>query len=250
MSQKALRVLTYNIHKGFDMSNRRFILHQIKEALVEADADLLFLQETQGEHRQKEKQISDWPSLSQSEFIAEGVWPHYVYGKNAIYEAGHHGNAILSKYPFESWENINVSPFTWASRSVLHGVIKLPNHHQDVHILCVHFGLIGTERRQQLVSLCERIDNHVPHDAPLIVAGDFNDWLGRAERHFYEHLGLQEVFRATHGVHARTFPAWLPFLPMDRIYYRGFTPLSCQRLSHAPWHLLSDHAPLAASFTL
>ena len=250
MTQKALRILTYNIHKGFDMSNRRFVLHQMRDALVAADADLLFLQEMQGEHKHKEKNVSDWPERSQSEFIAEGVWPYYAYGKNAIYEAGHHGNAILSKYPFESWENINVSPFTWASRSLLHGVIRLPHRDQDVHVVCVHLGLIGIERRQQLTSLCNRIESHVPHDAPLIVAGDFNDWLCRAERQFYDHLDLQEVFKATHGVHARTFPAWLPFLPMDRIYYRGFMPLNCERLSHAPWHLLSDHSPLVASFAI
>jgi endonuclease/exonuclease/phosphatase family metal-dependent hydrolase len=250
MNQKALRVLTYNIHKGFNTTNRRFVLHQIREALVAADADLLFLQEMQGEHRHKKQNVAGWPELSQSEFIAEGVWPYYAYGKNAIYDAGHHGNAILSKYPFESWENINVSPFTWASRSLLHGVIRLPHNDQDVHILCVHLGLIGMERRRQLASLCERIDCHVPREAPLIVAGDFNDWLGRAERQFYDHLDLKEVFRATHGSHARTFPAWMPFLPMDRIYYRGFTALSCERLSHNPWQMLSDHAPLAASFSL
>ncbi len=250
MNQNPLRVLTYNIHKGFNTNNQRFVLHQIREALVAADADLLFLQETQGEHKHKEKNVANWPELSQFEFIAEGAWPYYAYGKNAIYEAGHHGNAILSKYPFESWENINVSPFRWASRSLLHGVIRLPESSQEVHILCVHFGLIGKERRLQLVSLCDRIDSHVPHDAPLIIAGDFNDWLGRADRQFHDHLGLQEVFRETHGKHARTFPTWMPFLPMDRIYYRGFTSLSCERLSQKPWHLLSDHMPLVASFSL
>lgn len=250
MQHNTLRVLTYNIHKGFDMGNRRFVLHQIRNALIAADADLLFLQEMQGEHSRKQKKVGDWPAQSQTEFIAEGVWPFHAYGKNAIYDAGHHGNAILSKYPFLSWENINVSPFSWASRSVLHGVIRLAEHERDIHVLCVHFGLIGAERRQQIASLCARIDTHVPHDAPLIVAGDFNDWREKAEQHFHQHLGLQEVFRITHGAHARTFPAWLPVLPMDRIYYRGLTPLACERLSHAPWHLLSDHAPLAASFAL
>ncbi|MGR9046807.1 MAG: endonuclease/exonuclease/phosphatase family protein [Gammaproteobacteria bacterium] len=250
MKEKGLRVLTYNIHKGFDSGNRRFVLHQIREALVAADADLLFLQEMQGAHRRKEKKVLGWPELSQLEFIAEGVWPYFAYGKNAIYEAGHHGNAILSKYPFESWENINVSPFTWASRSLLHGVIRLPALEMPLHVVCIHFGLTGKERRQQLASLCERIDSDVPHDAPLIVAGDFNDWLGRAERDFHAHLGLQEVFHATHGRHARTFPAWMPLLPMDRIYYRDLMPLSCERLVGTPWHMLSDHAPLAAAFAL
>jgi len=244
-----VRVLTYNIHKGFDTGNRRFVLQQIRDALIDADADLLFLQEIQGQHQHKEKQVSGWPAASQAEFIAEGVWPHHVYGKNAIYDAGHHGNAIVSRYPFEAWENINVSPFSWASRSLLHGVIHLKNATR-LHAVCVHLGLMGFERRRQLQELCVRIEQHVPHDAPLIVAGDFNDWPQQAERQFHAYLGLEEVFRKTHGRHARTFPAWLPLLAMDRIYFRGLNPLSCQRLSHAPWHLLSDHAPLAADFSL
>jgi endonuclease/exonuclease/phosphatase family metal-dependent hydrolase len=84
----------------------------------------------------------------------------------------------------------------------------------------------------------------------LIVAGDFNDWRGRVERHFHDQLGLQEVFRQTRGRYARTFPSWLPLLTMDRIYYRGLSLQSCDRLAHAPWPTLSDHAPLAASFKL
>jgi endonuclease/exonuclease/phosphatase family metal-dependent hydrolase len=250
MNKKGLRVLTYNIHKGFNMGNRRFVLHQMKEALKAADADLLFLQEMQGEHQRHEKKVADWPELSQSEYIAEDTWLFYAYGKNAIYNAGHHGNAILSKYPFVSWENINVSPFSWASRSLLHCVIQIPQSHQKLHIICIHFGLGSKERRLQIRTLCERIDSHIPHDAPLIVAGDFNDWLGQAERFFHEHLQLQEVFLKTHGRYARTFPSWLPILQMDRIYYRSLNPISCERLTHAPWHRLSDHAPLVASFTL
>ncbi len=258
MNENGLRILTYNIHKGFTVGNRRFVLHPIQEALLAADADLMFLQEMQGEHRHHQQKIADWPVLPQLEFLAENNWPFHVYGKNAVYKAGHHGNAILSKHPFQCWENINVSPFSWASRSLLHGVIRVPQAacghlHEtalDLHIVCIHFGLTGKERRLQLSKLCARIDSHVPHEAPLIIAGDFNDWLGQAERFFHDRLGLQEIFRATHGRYARSFPAWLPFLPMDRIYYRGLTPLSCERLAYAPWFSLSDHAPLAATFTL
>ncbi|MDI1232026.1 MAG: endonuclease/exonuclease/phosphatase family protein [Methylobacter sp.] len=284
MNKKGLRVLTYNIHKGFNVGNRRFVLHQIRDALIAADADLMFLQEMQGEHQRHQQKIPDWPVLSQLEFLAENTWPFHVYGKNAIYNAGHHGNAILSKHPFERWKNINVSPFPWASRSLLHGVIRLPGmatetvpdspryflppwrsemsqavenrcdrlpeSGRDVHIMCIHFGLTGKERRLQIGKLSARIDSHVPHDAPLIIAGDFNDWLGQADRLFHDRLGLQEIFQVTHGRYARSFPSWLPFLPMDRIYFRGLTPVSCERLTHAPWHTLSDHAPLTATFSL
>lgn len=250
MHNNQLRILTYNTHKGFSAGNRRFILHQLRDALVETDADILFLQEMQGEHTQHEQTHHDWPDVPHSEFLAKDVWPHIAYAKNVVYNVGHHGNAILSKYPLQSWENINVSPFAWASRSLLHGVIQLPGVSQDLHIICIHLGLIAMERRQQFKTLCQRIDEHVPHNAPLIVAGDFNDWTGQAEKHFSKHLDLQEAYRAMHNRHAKTWPAWLPVLKMDRIYYRGVTPLSCDRPNHSLWNRLSDHAPLLATFEI
>ena len=248
MQENQLRILTYNIHKGFSASNRHFILDRIREALIETDTDLLFLQEMQGEHKEHEQNHKNWPECSHSEFLAEDVWPHFAYAKNAVYNVGHHGNAILSKYALQSGENIPVSPFSWASRSLLHGVIKVPGLVSELHIICIHLGLIGMERRRQFETLCKRIDEHVPHDAPLIVAGDFNDWTGQAEKRFYQHLELKEAYRTLHYRYARTFPAWLPVLQMDRIYYRGLRPLYCERLTHAPWNRLSDHTPLLATF--
>ncbi len=250
MQESQLRVLTYNIHKGFSSGNRHFILHQIRDALVATDADILFLQEMQGEHKEHAEKHHDWPECSHSEFLAEEVWPHFAYAKNAVYSVGHHGNAILSKYPLQSWENINVSPFAWASRSVLHGVIALPESNRDLHIMCIHLGLIGMERRRQFELLCKRIDEHVPHDSPLIVAGDFNDWTGQAEKRFYRHLDLKEAYQTLHQRYARTFPAWMPVFQMDRIYFRGLQLEFCERLTQPPWNRLSDHAPLQAGFSL
>jgi endonuclease/exonuclease/phosphatase family metal-dependent hydrolase len=248
MQKNQLRVLTYNIHKGFSAGNRYFILHQIREALVKIDPDILFLQEIQGKHSEHEQKHINWPECLHSEYLAKDIWPHFAYGKNAVYKVGHHGNALLSKYAFQRWENINVSPFAWASRSLLHGVIQFPAGGAEFHIICIHLGLLGMERRRQITTLCQRIEEHVPLDAPLIVAGDFNDWTAQAETRFYQHLELQEAHRKLHNSYAKTFPAWLPMLQMDRIYYRGLQPITCERLTHAPWNRLSDHAPLSATF--
>lgn len=250
MQKNQLRILTYNIHKGFSTSNRNFMLHQIRDALVDTNADIMLLQEIQGEHTEHQQTQLEWPEVPHCEFLAQDVWPHVAYAKNAVYSVGHHGNAILSKYALQSWENINVSPFSWASRSLLHGVIKLPWFDEELHIICIHLGLIGIERRRQFVTLCERIDAHVPHDAPLIVAGDFNDWTGQAEKRLSQHLGLKEAYRTLHNRYARTWPSWMPLLTMDRIYYRGLEPVLCERPSHSRWNKLSDHAPLVASFEM
>ena len=184
MAQAELRILTYNIHKGFSTGNRHFVLPRLRDVLVEADADILLLQEVQGEHKQHEIDNANWPDRSHAEYIAEGHWPHLAYGKNALYKLGHHGNAILSKHPIISWENINVSSLSLASRSLLHSVINLPDINEDLHIICIHLGLMNVERKQQIKILSERIEEHVPDNATLIIAGDFNDWSERAEKHF------------------------------------------------------------------
>ena len=250
MPNKSIKVLTYNIHKGFSATNLRFVLHEIRNLLRHINADIVFLQEVHGECNISKNRFADWPNNRQFEFLADQVWHHHAYGKNAIYKSGHHGNAILSKYPFVEWENINVSMLRSASRSLLHGAILIPGLNQKIHIICVHLGLFELERERQISMLAKRIASHVPADEPLIIAGDFNDWRGRVERYLHQDLGVKEVFKNIHGSYARTFPSWLPFLSMDRIYFRGLDVVDCNYLQDKPWRRLSDHIPLFAEFRL
>lgn len=252
MTQGNFSIVTYNMHKGFSGDGRRaFVLHRMRDALAEAGADVVFLQEAQGEHHRHARRVNNWPSDSQFEFIADTLWPHFAYGKNAIYDHGHHGNAILSRYPLLAWENINVSPYPWAaSRSLLHGQVQIPESGVNLHLICIHFGFLAVERRPQIRRMCRHIEEHIPHREPLIIAGDFNDWTARAERAFNAELGLIEVHRELHNRYAKTYPAWAPALPLDRIYCRGVTPVAARRLSDAPWPALSDHTPLQAWFSL
>ena len=245
-----LKVLTYNIHKGFSASNQRFVLHEIKHAVIKTGADIVFLQEVYGEHSKLQRKLINWPDNSQFEFIADSIWDYHAYAKNAIYDCGHHGNAILSKYPIVEWDNINVSLFKQASRSLLHGKIAIPGCASPLHLICVHLGLFGFERRSQLKTLVRRIRTHIPDHEPLIIAGDFNDWLLRAEQFFHIELGITEVFKSNHGVYAKSFPAWMPMLKMDRIYSRGLTLHATRQMKGSHWRKLSDHTPLLAEFRL
>ena len=251
MTQK-IRALTYNIHKGYCAGNRRFMLEGMRERIAESGADIVFLQEVHGNIQKSEakRKRFSYPDQPHFEYLADQAWPHYAYGQNAIYRKGDHGNAILSKYPFVSWENIDVSIFPRSSRSILHGVIEIPGSGQRLHTLCVHLGLLEQERRGQLQALTERIDEHVPHDEPMIIAGDFNDWRRQAENHLNTDLEVEELFVRLRGRHARTYPVWAPMLPVDRIYFRGLEPIGCQRLNDDHWSDLSDHAALFGEFEL
>jgi endonuclease/exonuclease/phosphatase family metal-dependent hydrolase len=104
-------------------------------------------------------------------------------------------------------------------------------------------------RHRQLQRLLALLEREVPSNAPLIVAGDFNDWRGRADA-VLRSCGLVEVFREAHGDHARSFPARWPLLRLDRIYVRQVAEAHPLPLPRDPWATLSDHAPLAAEIQL
>ncbi len=246
MLKKSLSILTYNIHKGFGIGKVRFVLPKIRDELQTLAPDFLFLQEVQGRHDKQQKKISDWPEQPQTDFIAADLWQHTAYAKNAIYQSGHHGNAILSKYPIIAQENINLSFLPRASRSLLHGIINLDG--RKVHLLCVHLGLFKEERLKQVETLAARVVEFIPANEPLILAGDFNDWRKDLSDCLELRLGLKEAMKEVIGDHAKSFPALTPAFHTDRIYYRGLNLINAECYKGKPWRSLSDHLPIYAQF--
>jgi endonuclease/exonuclease/phosphatase family metal-dependent hydrolase len=244
-----LTVMTVNIHKGFTTFNRKFILPELREAVRQVGADVVFMQEVQGTNEGKGK--SSFPNESHYEFLADSIWPQYAYGRNMVYPKGtHHGNAVMSKFPIVHIQNHDVSIQGPEKRGLLHCVLRLPDRELDVHVICVHLGLAESHRVQQLDLLCRMVRIEVPDDAPLIVAGDFNDWRRRAHAILEREVGLREVFVTAYGESAKTFPAIFPVLSLDRIYVRNASVHLPVVLPRKPWSHLSDHAPLAAEIHL
>ena len=243
----ALTVMTVNIHKGFTTFNRKFILPELREAVRKVGADVVFLQEVMGTNGQHRRGSWDEPHY---EFMADEIWPQYAYGRNMVYPRGHHGNALMSKFPIVRHENHDVSVAGPEKRGLLHCVLQVPGYPENVHAICVHLGLAESHRMQQLELLCDIVRTEIPDDAPLIVAGDFNDWRRRAHDVLEREVGLTEVFVSAYGEAAKTFPARFPVLSLDRIYVRNASVHLPVVLPRRPWSHLSDHAPLAAEIHL
>jgi endonuclease/exonuclease/phosphatase family metal-dependent hydrolase len=242
----SIKVMTVNTHKGFTPFNRRFILPELRRAVRTLSADVVFLQEVLGEHHAWSKRHSDrWPHKPQYEFLADTIWHSYAYGRNAVYPNGHHGNALLSKYPIHYWENRDISLNGIERRGLLYSVITLPDSEKPLHTVCVHLSLREEHRMRQLKMLQALVQN-IPASEPLIVAGDFNDWLLHGHRFIEEELGLHEVFSRGGHKPARTFPAAFPVLRLDRIYTRLARSVTPVVLPNRPWSHLSDHKPLLA----
>lgn len=249
MKKKSLKILSYNIHKGFAFIKPTFILRAMKEALHTTGVDIVFLQEVVGEDKRRSRKVSNWPTVSQYEFLADSLWPHHQYGKNAVFQGGHHGNAILSRYPFMDWSNINISTNRFEKRGLLLGTIHVTELETTVHLACVHLGLTQRGRMIQLKKICDVL-KALPEDAPLILAGDFNDWEKKASKKLRESLNLVEVVEKITGQPAVTFPAKMPFMALDRIYVRGCQIAQASPLHGKKWSKLSDHSPICAEVNL
>jgi endonuclease/exonuclease/phosphatase family metal-dependent hydrolase len=237
-----LRVLTLNAHQGVGGRHRRGLLAGIRSALRASAADLVFLQEVGGDIGAEDDQ-------EHCEMLADEVWPQFAYGRNAVAGDGHQGNGVLSKYPIARWQNLDVSVDRAERRGMLHCVIDVPHPRGPLHAVCVHLGLREAHRQRQVERLVEFITHQVPADAPLIAAGDFNDWRARSHRRLAGIPGIEEICTGELGAPARTFPAWCPVLRLDRIYVRN---IAHRRLAlpSSSWSGLSDHVPLAGEVSL
>ena len=249
MKKSGLRIVTYNIHKGFSQFNRHMMVHELREQLRQIGADIVFLQEVQGAHSLHASRIADWPEEPQHDFLAAEVWQATAYASNVVYDHGHHGNAILSRFPIEHAFNQDVTHLRFERRGLLHCRINLPAAPVPAHCVCVHLSLFARSRRRQMDALAAYLESIAEPDAPLIIAGDFNDWRNEADTRLAERLGLCEVFGGEGGESGspgRSFPAKRPMLRLDRIYVRGFTVKQAKVHSGAPWSRISDHAALSA----
>lgn len=239
-----LKILSYNLHKGYHWMGHRHVLKDMKELLHKWQSDIVFLQELRGAMSGEEAQL---------EFLADTLWTHHSYGKNAVYPKGHHGNAIMSKYPILSQENVDLSTNRFERRSLLHVSVNLNPQEgsgalvkeQKLHLLCTHLNLLEKSRLKQSEKILQWIDDHCPPNDPLILAGDFNDWTQKAHKLFTA-AGLVEAFESTHAQCAASFPSIAPTLRLDRIYLRH---VKCES-SETPAILLSDHNPLCAKLKL
>ncbi len=245
-----LSIATWNIHKGFSQFNRRMMVHELRDRLRELSADIVFLQEVQGLHLRHAERHADWPARPQHEFLAEDVWSSHAYGRNMVYDHGHHGNAILSRYPIVHEHNQDVTHLRFEKRGLLHCAVELQPGAPALHCVCVHLSLFARSRRRQMDALAGRLEELVPAAAPLLIAGDFNDWRNHADDLLANRLGLVEVFAGDSRRPPRSYPARLPLFRLDRIYQRGLDVMRTEVHAGPPWSGISDHAALSAELRI
>ena len=239
-----LRVATYNIHKGVQGlgPRRRLEIHNLGHAVEQLDADVVCLQEVRKLHRREAKYFTHWPELPQADFLAPAGY-EAIYRTNAVTRHGEHGNALLSRWPVIGHQHEDMSDHRFEQRGLLHSELMV--HDTPVHVVVCHLGLIRASRERQVAQLKRFVQREVPAGAPLLIAGDFNDWGNMVQREL-ANIGLHSF----KGASQSTFPSRLPLVQLDYVFARGLEPLGAQVPRGRIWWRMSDHLPLIAEFGL
>lgn len=261
---RRLRVATYNIHKGVRGvgPGRRLEIHNLSRAVAAFEADLVALQEVRLFHHREAARFQrrglEWPADGQAAFLAPAGYA-VAYRTNAVTRHGEHGNALLSRWPIGDVAHHDVSDHRFEQRGLLHVPVDWAG--QVLHVVVAHFGLVHASRVRQVERLASYLAAEVPAQAPLLVAGDFNDWGERLDAPM-RRIGLaraaapkpsdepavaaakQAGLRMAAHRHPSTFPALAPVFALDRVYLRGLHCSATQVPRGAGWRRWSDHLPL------
>lgn len=222
-----LRVMTWNVHAYLGTGGA----HNPERTLATLEAlapDIVALQEVEGRDR--------------GHGIFDGIRHIRALGYRDIVEAitisdqsGRYGHVLASRWPIVRETTHDISVEGYEPRRLIDAEVDLPGGR--LRVLTSHFGLRASERRRQIVMLAKILEDC--QGLPTVVMGDFNDWRRRG----WLHRVLGPCF-GTAKVPA-TFPAYMPALPLDRIWGRPARLI--RRVWTAPEsRRVSDHLPLLA----
>jgi endonuclease/exonuclease/phosphatase family metal-dependent hydrolase len=230
----AFRLATYNIHGcvGLDW---RYDPARIAAVLREIDADIFCLQEVAA-------RSSGDPRRDQAAYLAEATGRNVILGTAVCGRGGRYVNAILTRFPPLETRAIDLGVPGYEPRGAID--VDLVVGDRILRVVATHFGLRAGERRLQANRLIAALREpaSAPEPSAVVLVGDLNEWRGRAG-------GVRALDRCL-GPSAipRTFPSWMPVLPLDRIYAFGPARLGDVTVYRSPLaRIASDHLPLVGS---
>lgn len=228
-----LRVATYNVH-GCVGRDGRHDPQRVASVITELNVDVAALQEF------------TYPLDVELETRTPVVLTsldnyHCALGPTRRTSRFCFGNVLLTRHPIRHVHRLDLSIERREPRGALAATIDVGDF--EVHILAAHLGLRVSERRFQVQQLLKYLDE--VKDTPLVVLGDFNDWLpGRSVVHVLD----KKLGRPARPA---SFPVSRPVLRLDRIWVSPLTALH-RIATHTSEEarMASDHLPVVAEIDL
>jgi len=232
-----LRVLTYNIHHGEGM-DRKLDLERIATVINEAKPDLVAVQEV-------DRGVERTGRVDEPAALARRTGLRAVFEKNITYQGGDYGNAVLSRFPVESYENHHLpQSIPGEQRGALEVRIRVKD--RPIVFIATHLDYHPEEgERLASVAVLKGIVERYGR-TPVIVAGDFNA-VPESETMRRAFGFLRDTFDPA-GSERFTFPADAAASRIDYVLYNASPSLTCVEYRIIPEAVASDHRPVLAVF--
>lgn len=225
-------VATYNVHTCVGV-DRRYDPGRVAVVLRELGADIIGLQEVDARHRFG-RHLDQWT------YLADATGLHAAPGLDIRDHRGRFGNALLTRFPLRAVRHIDLRVADYEPRAAIDADLVADGH--ALRVVVTHLGLRAGERRQQIHRLLDALAKYPSEAEAMLLMGDLNEWRGRRG-------GIPALDRRLGRAPApRTFPSWLPVLPLDRIYAGGDVMLRMTAVHRSALaRIASDHLPLRAT---
>lgn len=227
---ESLTVVSYNTHR-FVGVDRRFDPERVGRVIQECGAEIAGLQEIDSHFYRTGNQI---------ECLARTTGLEMVHGPTRRRGNGHYGNALLTSLPVKEVRRIDLSVPGREPRGALDVDLRVKG--ETVRVIVAHLGLGLSERRRQIKRLLDIFGDR--HERMEILLGDFNEWIPAGKPLSW----INGFFGKPPS--PRTFPSFMPVLPLDRIWLRPLDALVKIRTHKTPLsRVASDHLPIKALIT-
>jgi len=224
---------SYNIHQCVGTDGRRDP-GRIARVILELNAQIIGLQEVNSKS-------GGGIEEAQMDYLAQATGLKAVPGTTIRREDSQYGNVLLTRYPIAEIRLVDLSVPGREPRGAIEATLDIQD--QAVRVIVTHLGLTLSERSKQVERLKQIIQGG--RGQPAILLGDTNEWfpLSRTIRTLHQYFGKTSA--------KRTFPAWFPLLPLDRIWVRPREALESLRPHKSPLaRIASDHLPLKVDVAL
>ena len=218
-------VASYNIHayRGIDGV---FDPGRVARVIRELKAEIVGLQEIDSLSLQMQKYAG---------LLSKKAGMEVVLGPTKRYRTNF-GNGLATSCHVKDVRHIDLSVPGRRPRAALD--IDLLVKGETIRVIVAHLGLGIGERRRQIRRLLDIFC--AERDRMEIMLGDFNEWVPMLNLHHVHNFFGKSPSR-------RTFPSFMPVLPLDRIWVRPAESLVSLSTHRTPLsRMASDHLPVRA----
>ncbi len=225
-----LHVATYNIHSCIGL-DRAYSPQRIAEVLRELNCDLYALQEV-------DCSLTMNDGRDQLRYLEDEMQMTALHGPTLSRAYGSYGNALLTRHLIRDVHEIDLSYRKFEPRGAI--CVLLEVNHEPLYVVNTHLGLKFWERLFQVQRILDDLKDQP--DVPIILLGDFNEWLPFSVNLFKLRKKLTAI-----GSSPATFPSLWPRLALDRIFvFPKPQSFHLWRILSPQTRIASDHLPLKA----